>query len=57
MWFPYGHLIKKVLEHIGFDVKDEESLENAARIGNDVVEQMQIEINYGASSQNPSKVR
>lgn len=32
MWVPYGHLISKVLEYIGFNVNDEESVDNSTGI-------------------------
>lgn len=57
VWLPYGHLIMKVLDHIGLNVLDEESLENSTRIGNSVVRDMRIEINNGMLTKNPPKVR
>lgn len=55
MWLPYGHLITKVLEHIGFNVQDDESWEESSRIRNVVVGQMHFDINDEVSSQKPPK--
>lgn len=56
MWLPYGNLITKIFGHIGFNVKDEESLEYA-RTRNTTLKKMWIEINSGVLTQNPPKVK
>lgn len=57
MWLPYVHLVSKILEHVGFNVKDEESEENFAEIGNVSLVQMRIDFNDGVTSQNPLNVK
>lgn len=46
-WILYGHVVSKVLEHVGFNIKDEEFIDNFAGIRNVAMGPMRIEINNG----------
>lgn len=50
-WIPYGDLVLKVLELLGFDVVDEEFMDNYVVIRNAVMRLMRIKINNGIPSQ------
>lgn len=50
MWVLYGYLVSKVLEHLGFNIEDEEFVDYSMSIGNVVVRQMRIKIINGVSS-------
>lgn len=44
-WILYVHLVSKVLEHVEFNIKDEEFMDNSAAIRNMAIGPMRIKIN------------
>lgn len=50
-WIPYGDLVSKVLELLGFNVVDEEFMDNYVVIRNAIMRLMRIKINNGIPSQ------
>lgn len=55
LWLPFGGMITKILEHIGFNLEDDKLDQKYTRIGSNSVEEMRIIITKGVLSHNPLK--
>lgn len=55
MCLPYGNLIKKILEHTGFNFGNEEFVEDVTKIKEAVLATIRYEIIHGKVTKKPSK--
>lgn len=56
-WLPHNHLVKKILEHFGLDLEEEESVENAIKLGSHCLRHMQYGHQNGCIVQRGTRAR